>query len=121
MITGAHALIYVKEADAVRAFFRDVLQFPFVDAGHSWLIFALPPAEMAVHPAGADASHDDVYLMCDDVEKTVAELSAKGAEFEGGIVDRGWGLVTRIRLPGGDHIGLYQPKHATANAAVANK
>jgi predicted enzyme related to lactoylglutathione lyase len=115
MITGAHALVYVKDAEAVRTFFRDVLEFPFVDAGGGWLIFALPPAEMGIHPVeGEDVAHDHVYLMCDDVEKTVADLRRKGAEFEGGIADQGWGLVTKIRLPGGDSIGLYQPKHATA-------
>jgi catechol 2,3-dioxygenase-like lactoylglutathione lyase family enzyme len=113
MITGAHALIYVKDAEAVRAFFRDVLEFPYIDAGGGWLIFALPPAEMGIHPGEADPAHDHVYLMCDDVEKTVAELTRKGAEFDGTIVDQGWGLVIKLRLPGGDHIGLYQPKHPT--------
>jgi len=119
MITGAHALIYVKEAEAVRAFFRDVLEFPFVDAHGGWLIFALPPAEVGVHPAEDAPSHHEIYLMCDDLEQTIADLSRKGAQFDGGIVDRGWGLVTRLQLPGGDHLGLYQPRHPTAHQLKA--
>lgn len=113
MITGAHALIYTKEAENVRAFLRDVIGFPAVDAGHGWLIFKLPPTELGVHPA-EEGDHHELYLMCDDVHATVAELEARGVEFAGGITDQGFGLVTGIKLPGGGTIGLYEPKHPTA-------
>lgn len=113
MITGAHALIYTREAENVRAFLRDVIGFPAVDAGHGWLIFKLPPAELGVHP-DEEKYHHELYLMCDDVHATVAELEGRGVEFEGGITDQGFGLVTSIKLPGGGTIGLYQPKHPTA-------
>ena len=116
MITGIHALLYTSEADEVRAFFRDVLEWPSVDAGHGWLIFAAPPTELGVHPSETGTEHE-LYLMCDDVHRTVEELRAKGVFFSRPITDQGFGLVTTIRLPGGTELGLYQPKHPTAIAA----
>jgi catechol 2,3-dioxygenase-like lactoylglutathione lyase family enzyme len=110
MITGAHAVIFTSDAERDRAFFRDVLELPSVDAGGGWLIFALPPAELAAHPADEGGGHE-LYLMCDDVHATVAELKAKGVDVAGSISDEGFGLVTAIRLPGGGELGLYQPKH----------
>ena len=109
MISGVHAIVYSQQAEQVREFFRDVLEWPFEDAGRGWLIFAMPPAELAVHPAGEN-SHE-LYLMCDDVEATVEQLRAKGVEIATPVADRGWGLVTKIVLPDGSAIGLYQPKH----------
>jgi predicted enzyme related to lactoylglutathione lyase len=109
MITGMHAVLFTTDADADRAFFRDVLELRSVDAGGGWLIFALPPAEMAAHPADESGRHE-LYLMCDDIEATVAELSARGAEIPGPVKDETFGLVTAIRLPGGGELGLYQPK-----------
>jgi len=113
VITGVHALIYAPQADKVRALFRDVLGFPSVDAGHGWLIFALPPSELGIHPTDGDSSHE-LYLMCDDVDATIAELRAKGVEIVGDVEDAGFGRVTRIALPGGGEIGLYEPRHPTA-------
>ena len=112
MITGAHAIVFSEDADSLRSFFREVLQFPAVDAGGGWLIFALPPAELAAHPADEGGRHQ-LYLMCDDVHATVQELERKGAEFAGPIEDEGFGLVTSIRLPGGGQLGLYEPRHPT--------
>jgi catechol 2,3-dioxygenase-like lactoylglutathione lyase family enzyme len=111
-IIGMHAIMYSKAADANRAFFRDVLGFPWVDAGHGWLIFAAPPAELAVHPADGEEYHE-LYLMCDDIEATAADLRAKGVEI-GAIHDRGWGRLTEIPLPGGEKLGLYEPRHPLA-------
>ena len=110
MITGAHAILFTPDADAVRAFLRDVLEFPSVDAGDGWLILALPPAELAAHPAEG-AGHHELYLMCDDVHATVAELEARGVEFTRPVSDEGFGLLTAIRLPGGGELGLYEPRH----------
>jgi hypothetical protein len=110
MITGIHALVYSKAADSVRAFFRDTLQLSSVDAGGGWLIFALPPAELAVHPSDEDGYHE-LYLMCDDVHATVEELKRKGVKFSRATTDQGWGLVTSIKMPGGEELGLYEPKH----------
>ncbi len=112
MITGVHGLIYTPAADDVRAFFRDVLGFASVDAGGGWLIFALPPAELGVHPA--DGSSQELYLMCDDIEATRTELSEKGVQFTGPVSDQGFGRVARIRLPGGGELSLYEPRHPTA-------
>jgi catechol 2,3-dioxygenase-like lactoylglutathione lyase family enzyme len=112
MITGAHAVVFSRDADALRAFFRDVLGFPSVDAGGGWLIFALPPAELAAHPAEEDGRHE-LYLMCDDVHATVAELEGKGVEFSRPVTDEGFGLMTAIKLPGGGELGLYEPRHPT--------
>jgi catechol 2,3-dioxygenase-like lactoylglutathione lyase family enzyme len=117
MITGIHALIYAKDADKVRAFLRDVLDFRSVDAGQGWLIFALPPAELAAHPveAGEEPRHE-LYLMCDDLRKTMDELKSKGVKC-GEVTQAGWGSVTTIELPGGGKLGLYQPRHPTAIGA----
>ncbi len=112
MISGTHAVIFTEDADALRAFLRDVLGFDSVDAGGGWLIFALPPAELAAHPAEAGGRHE-LYLMCDDIETTVEELKAKGVEFAGPVSDQGFGLMTAIKLPGGGELGLYEPRHAT--------
>jgi predicted enzyme related to lactoylglutathione lyase len=114
MITGAHTLIYTEKAEEVRTFFREKLDFPSVDAGHGWLIFALPPAELGIHPAEDGEDHHELYLMCDDVERTMKELKAKGVEFTGAPRDQGFGIVTAIKLPGGSELGLYQPKHPVA-------
>jgi catechol 2,3-dioxygenase-like lactoylglutathione lyase family enzyme len=110
MITGVHAVIFTTDAEQDRAFFRDVLELPFVDGGEGWLIFALPPAEVAAHPADEDGRHE-LYLMCDDVHATVAELQAKGVDIARPVSDEGFGLMTAIRLPGGGELGLYEPRH----------
>jgi hypothetical protein len=110
-------VIFSPDAEALRAFLRDVLELPSVDAGGGWLIFALPPAEVAAHPAEGEDGHR-LYLMCDDVEATVAELQGKGVELTGPVSDEGWGLVTGIRLPGGGGLGLYEPRHPTALEAA---
>jgi hypothetical protein len=109
MFDGAHIIIYSKDAEADRAFLRDVLALPSVDVGDGWLIFALPPAEVAVHPA--DASSHEMYLMCPDIEKLVAALGAHGIACDP-VADRGWGLLTTLTLPGGGRLGVYQPRHA---------
>lgn len=110
MITGAHVIIFTKEAEAVRALFRDVLEFPAVDAGGGWLIFALPPAELAAHPS-EEADRHELYLMCDDIHATIAELESKGIELSRPISDEAFGLLTTIRLPSGGELGLYEPRH----------
>lgn len=112
MITGAHAVMFSRDADGLRAFLRDVLGFPGVDAGGGWLIFALPPAELAAHPSEAGGRHE-LYLMCDDIVATVAQLEAKGVEFTRPVSDEGFGLMTAMRVPGGDELGLYEPRHAS--------
>ena len=112
-IIGVHAILNTNDAVADRAFFADVLGLESVDAGEGWLIFALPPAELAAHPASADGGGYDLYLMCDDIEATVRELTARGVEFDGGVTAQRWGLITAIRLPGGGRLGLYEPRHAS--------
>jgi catechol 2,3-dioxygenase-like lactoylglutathione lyase family enzyme len=112
MITGIHALLFSKQADEVRAFFRDVLGFESVDAGGGWLIFALPPAELGIHPTDG-SSRQELYLMCDDIEATARELADRGVELARPVSDEGFGLVTAIKIPGGE-LALYQPKHPTA-------
>jgi hypothetical protein len=112
MITGIHTLIYASDADKVRAFFRDVLEFPSVDVGHGWVIFALPPAELGIHPTDGKVYHE-LYLMCDDVKSTVARLQRKGVQCAE-IRDVGWGSLTSVTIPGGGDIGLYEPRHKTA-------
>ena len=109
MIFGAHAIVYSQNPAADRAFFRDVLGYPSVDAGNDWLIFALPPAELAVHPADADMRHE-LYLMSDDLAGDVAALAAKHVRCSD-VEEARWGSLTRIQLPCGGEIGLYQPKH----------
>ena len=116
MINGLHAVVFSQDADATRAFLRDVLGLPHVDAGDGWLIFAVPPAEIAAHPAET-AGRNDLYLMCDDVDATVAELKKKGVEFTRPVSDEGFGLMTAIRLPGGGELGLYEPRHPTPTGA----
>jgi catechol 2,3-dioxygenase-like lactoylglutathione lyase family enzyme len=117
MITGVHAVMFTKDAEGLRAFVRDVLGFPSVDAGGGWLIFALPPAELAAHPAEGDGRHE-LYLMCDDIVATVDELKRKGVEFTGPVTDEGFGLLTAMKVPGGGELSLYEPRHPTPLAAV---
>ena len=112
MIFGAHVIVYSKDATADRAFLREVLGFPSVDAGQGWLIFALPPAEVAVHPAEESGRHE-LYFMCDDLNREISELTRKGVRCSA-VQEAQWGSVSRIRLPGGGEIGLYQPKHPSA-------
>jgi predicted enzyme related to lactoylglutathione lyase len=122
MITAVHLLLYADDPEAARAFFRDVLDLPNVDAGGGWLIFKTPPAELAVHPAGggeessSTPQHHEVTLMCDDIESTVAELTAKGAQFSRGIRDDRWGLTTGLKVPGAGEVLLYEPRHPVAHA-----
>jgi hypothetical protein len=115
MIYGAHIIIYSKDPDADRAFFRDVLRYPFADAGHGWLIFALPPAEVAVHPADESGKHE-LFFMCDDVRAFIAEMAGKGLGCTA-IDEQRWGSITRLTLPGGGHVGVYQPKHPSPLAS----
>ena len=110
MITGIHAIVFSPDAAKVRAFFADVLGMPSADAGGGWLIFALPPAELAVHPADGP-SHHELYLMCDDIQATLAELRDKGVEVTRDISDQGWGLLAAIRLPDGSEFAIYEPRH----------
>jgi uncharacterized glyoxalase superfamily protein PhnB len=112
MITGTHAIMYTNATDEVRASFRDVLGFASVDAGGGWLVFALPPAELAAHPAAGKALIE-LYLMCDDINATIDELKGRGAEVSKQVTDEGWGLLTSIKLPGGSELGLYEPRHPT--------
>lgn len=111
MITGVHFVLYSTNAEADRAFLRDTLGFHHIDAGHGWLIFALPPAEAAIHPA--DAPKHELFLMCDDLKSEIAALTKQGAMFSP-IEEARWGSITKLRLPSGAEIGLYQPKHRTA-------
>lgn len=112
MIFGAHVIVSSKDAEADRAFLRDVLGFSSVDAGHGWLIFALPPGEAAVHPAEENDRHE-LYFMCDDLKAEIAALGKKGIACSD-VQEQRWGSITKIRLPGGGEVGLYQPKHALA-------
>lgn len=110
MITGAHSIIYSTNPEADRAFFRDILKLPHVDVGHGWLIFGLPPAELAVHPSEKSDVHE-LYLMCDDIHDFVATMRKHDVRC-GEIQDQGWGVLTHITLPGRGKIGVYQPRHA---------
>lgn len=112
MINGAHAIIYSGDADADRAFFDEVLGLRSVDAGGGWLIFALPPAELAVHPAEAGTASHELFLLCDDIEATANQLEEKGVSVERPLVDQRWGRLAYIRLPSGGRLGIYQPRHA---------
>jgi len=116
MITGMHAIVFSPAAEKVRAFFADVLGMPSVDAGGGWLIFALPPAELAVHPAEGDTRHE-LYLMCDDINATLAELREKGVDVARDVSDQGWGLLAAIRLPDGSELPIYEPRHPLAPRA----
>jgi predicted enzyme related to lactoylglutathione lyase len=113
MIYGVHSLIYTRDAEAVRAFLRDVLGWSHVDSGGGWLIFAMPPAEVGVHPSDGESVHE-LHLMCDDLDATMAELATKGVEFVGGVSEQEYGRAATIKLPGGGSLGLYQPKHPIA-------
>jgi predicted enzyme related to lactoylglutathione lyase len=122
MITAVHTLVYADDAEAARAFFRDVIGWPHVDSGGGWLIFGTGPSELGVHPTSSEHGgqtwstnqHHQISLMCDDLEATMAELSAKGAQFTQEIRDDGYGLTTMMAVPGAEPIQLYQPKHTTA-------
>jgi catechol 2,3-dioxygenase-like lactoylglutathione lyase family enzyme len=116
VITGVHAVVFSDDAKQTRAFFRDTLGLDFVDAGGGWLIFALPPAELAAHPTDRGPRHE-LYLMCDDIDAAVAELQGKGIQFSGEIAEERWGLTTTFALPGGGEMALYQPKHARPPSA----
>jgi predicted enzyme related to lactoylglutathione lyase len=116
VITGTHAVLYSADPEADRAFLRDMLELPYVDAHDGWLIFTLPPAEAGVHPlmGEGDRPRHEVYLMCDDVHTTVRELSAKGVTFAGEVADAGFGLIVTLQLPSGATLGVYEPRHALA-------
>ena len=118
MIFGAHVIVYSKDAAADRAFLRDIFGFASVDAGHGWLIFALPPAEVAIHPAENNDLHE-LYLMCDDLTAEISTLGEKGVQCSE-VQEARWGSVTKIRLPGGSEVGLYQPKHPSALARTSS-
>jgi catechol 2,3-dioxygenase-like lactoylglutathione lyase family enzyme len=120
MISGTHVILYSRDAEADRVFFRDILGFNSVDAGHGWLIFALPPAEAAFHPANGNVDRNaagnvghELYLMCHDLPAEMAALADKGVRFSA-VQEARWGSITRLLLPGGGQVGLYQPKHPTA-------
>ena len=110
MITGVHAIIFANDVVRVREFLRDVLELESVDAGDGWLIFALPPAELAAHPTD-EPPHHQLYLMCDDIRATVEHMTARGVEFTRGITEAGFGLMTAFALPGGGELALYEPRH----------
>jgi predicted enzyme related to lactoylglutathione lyase len=110
VINGVHAIVFSPQADQVRAFFREVLGLGSVDAGGGWLIFALPPAELAVHAADGPGHHE-LYLMCDDIHATLADLTARGVEVAREVSDQGWGLLAAIRLPDGSEFPIYEPRH----------
>jgi hypothetical protein len=119
MIIGAHSIIYSTHPEADRAFLRDVLELAYVDVGDGWLVFALPPAEVAVHPSGENDVHE-FYLMCDDVEALVAQMKKRRVACTP-VEQQSWGLLTRLTLPGGGKLGIYEPRHARPKAARAPK
>ena len=119
MIIGAHSIIYSKSPDADRAFLRDVLKLPNVDVGDGWLIFGLPPAEVAVHPSNKNDVHE-FYLMCDDVEALIAEMKKHNIACDA-VQDQGYGVFTQVALPGGGKLGVYQPRHARPKAMRVGK
>ncbi len=114
MIIGSHSIIYSTSPEADRAFLRDVIELTHVDVGDGWLIFGLPPSEVAVHPSDKNDVHE-FYLMCDDVKALVAEMNTRGI-LCGPVQDRGWGLLTELTLPGGGKLGIYEPRHARPKA-----
>jgi catechol 2,3-dioxygenase-like lactoylglutathione lyase family enzyme len=120
VITGVHEIIFTADPDSARAFFRDTLGLDSVDAGGGWLIFALPPAEVAVHPADGEP-RQELYLMCDDIHATVEDLRARGIEFTREITDERWGLTTALKLPGGGQLGLYEPRHPSPSSRPADR
>lgn len=117
MIIGAHSIINSTNPEGDRAFLRDVLKLPHVDVGEGWLIFGLPPAEVAIHPADRNGDHE-FYLMCDDVQAFVAEMQERNI-YCGPVQDHGWGILTQVALPGGGRLGVYQPRHARPEAMGA--
>jgi catechol 2,3-dioxygenase-like lactoylglutathione lyase family enzyme len=119
MIVGAHSIVYSKDPEADRAFFRDVLGLPHVDAGDGWLIFGLPPSEVAVHPSDENDVHG-LYLLCDSVEAFVRAMKARHVTC-GPVLNRGWGLLTQVALPGGGRLGVYEPRHARPGMAGARR
>jgi predicted enzyme related to lactoylglutathione lyase len=121
MITGVHALVYADDAEAARAFFRDVLQWPYVDAHGGWLIFGTGPSELGVHPTSGDAGatwhteqHHEITLMCDDIKATIAELKSRGADIPEDIKEQGFGLTAMLPVPGAGSLMLYEPRHPVA-------
>ena len=116
MINGLHAIMFSPDAEKVRTFLADVLDLPAVDAGGGWSIFAMPPAELAVHPADGAARHE-LYLMCDDIQATLAELRDKGVEIARDVSDQGWGRLAAIRLPDGTELPIYEPRHPSPHPA----
>jgi catechol 2,3-dioxygenase-like lactoylglutathione lyase family enzyme len=123
MIAGAHTIIFAEDAERARAFLRDALGFEGVDAGDGWLIFALPPGELAVHPGqGWDRGpgHHALFFMCHDIEGTVRELESRGVKFVSPIQDEGWGLIAQLEVPGAGEIGLYEPRHPSPLAEFAD-
>jgi catechol 2,3-dioxygenase-like lactoylglutathione lyase family enzyme len=119
MIVGAHSIIYSANPEADRGFLRDVLGLPHVDVGEGWLIFGLPPAEVAVHPSDENDVHE-LFLMCDDVEAFLGQMEKQGIAC-GPVQNQGWGLLTQLTLPGGGKLGVYQPRHARPGAMSAGK
>jgi hypothetical protein len=119
MITGAHSIIYSTNPEADRGFLKDVLGLPHVDVGHGWLIFGLPPAEVAVHPSEKNDVHE-LYLICDDVEAFAARVAARGLACSA-VRDLGWGRLTQVSLPGGGKLGVYEPRHARPQAPSVAK
>lgn len=113
MISGAHIIVYTKDTEADRAFFKEVLGFDSVDAGHGWLIFSLPAAEAAFHPSEKNGPHELYFLMCEDLKEEMAALAKKGVRCSA-VHEERWGSTTKLLLPGGGELGLYQPKHPTA-------
>jgi catechol 2,3-dioxygenase-like lactoylglutathione lyase family enzyme len=121
VINALHTIIYAEDAEATRAFFRDILEFPYVDAHGGWLIFQLPPAELGIHPTmpeggSSESGRHELYLMCDDIDITVADLKQKGVEFTSDVEDRGFGRMASLRIPGGGELGIYEPKHPVAHS-----
>ena len=113
MIMGSHVIVYSRDAEADRVLFADVLAQPHVDAGGGWLIFKVPPAELAVHPSNGPTGQE-LYFMCDDLEATMSQLQAKGVKFTSDVSEERWGRMTRFRLPGGGEVGIYEPRHPLA-------
>ncbi len=119
MITGGHMIIYSKDSDADRTFLRDVLKLTSVDVGGGWLIFGLPPAEVAVHPSDKNDVHE-FFLMCDDIESFITEMQSRNVKCDR-VQDENWGLLTYLTLPGGGKLGVYQPRHVRPDAMHAEK